>query len=165
MKRNFQSKDGMEGFTSPADHMKHDLVKLRSEITGHYSKAYQNPKEMYAFANHVKVFAISLEPYTDKDIIRETMEHYKELEEEIKKIKESTLDKKNKEYNIIRIRYEYAEPVFHQSLRIFHNSPLIEVEATGILKMRDDKLKYRVRKLSHTSNYEIEEEEDEESDN
>jgi len=131
------------------DVLRYDLVKMRSDISSHYSKSYGNLKEQYAFAKKTLVFSISLEPHTDKSIIRETMNHYNELQNKIQEIKKNnTLDIKNKEANIIKLEFEYAEPVFYQSLRIFHNSPLVEKQVDAILNPRDKTIRTRIRNIN-----------------
>jgi len=69
---------------SATDVLRYDLVKLRSSVADHYAKTYNDDKEKYAFAKLVKVFEVSLEPYMDKEIIKQIMEHYKQLEQDIK---------------------------------------------------------------------------------
>lgn len=145
-------KEFIERKQTPTELLRYDLVKLRSEVSNHYSKALGSLKEQFAFAKKTKVFSISLEPYTDKDIIKQVMEHYAELDEMIKGIrKDKTLDTKNKDANIIKLEFEYAEPIFLQSLRIFHNSPLIERSTGGVLDPRDEGIRDRIREIGNES--------------
>ena len=131
---------------SPEDHIKHDLVKLRGSTGDHYSKSYNNPKERFAFCKKTRIFITSLEPYTDKTIIQDTMNHYNELFGKIKEIKDNKrLDDKTKEANILRLEFEYSEPVYFMGLRIFHHSHIVEMEAQAVLKSRDKDIKDRVR--------------------
>lgn len=131
---------------SPEDHIKHDLVKLRSGTGDHYSKSYNNPNEKFAFCKKTRIFITSLEPYTDKTIIEDTIDHYKELFSKIKEIKNNIkLDDKTKEATILRIEFEYAEPIYFMALRIFHHSPIVEMEAQAILRSRDKDIKTKVR--------------------
>ena len=136
---------------SATDVLRYDLVKLRSSVADHYAKTYNDDKEKYAFAKLVKVFEVSLEPYMDKEIIKQIMEHYKQLEQDIKELKASELSKETKNHNIILKEFEYAEPIWTMTLRIFHHSPLIEYETEGIIDPRDNGLKERVRNASADS--------------
>lgn len=140
---------------SPTEMLRSDLVKLRSEATNHYAKAHNDDKERYAFAKKTMVFNISLEPYMDKVIIAEVMEHYQQLNKEIKQIKERKLDQKTKKHNIILKEFEYAEPVFLQALRIFHHSPLIEYETEAILDPSNPGIKDRIQSLTKESSIQV----------
>jgi len=141
MQRNISDRE-----LSPEDHIKHDLVKLRRETGDHFSKSYKNDNEKYAFCKKTKIFITSLEPYTDKSIVLEIMNHYKELTDVINNIKNNkSLDDKTKQANILHSEFEYAEPVYFAALRIFHHSPIVELEAQGILRSKDKDIKNRVR--------------------
>ena len=139
-------KDIVEKPLSPEDHIKHDLVKLRRETGDHYSKSFKNDNEKYAFCKKTKIFVTSLEPYTDKEIVKQIMQHYIELNTVIKNIKDNhNLDDKTKQANILNVEFEYSEPIYFMSLRIFHRSPVVEMEAQGVLQSRDKDIKNRVR--------------------
>jgi len=66
-------------------------------------------------------------------------------------LKASELSKETKNHNIILKEFEYAEPIWTMTLRIFHHSPLIEYETEGIIDPRDNGLKERVRNASADS--------------
>jgi len=142
----------IEGKQSATDILRMDLVKLRADVANHYAKAHESDREKYAFAKLVEVFQIGLEPYMDKEIIKEIIQHRKELQQEIQKLKDSNLSKETKNHNIILKEFEYAVPIWTLSLRIFHHSPLIEYETEGIMDPKDNKLKENVRNVSRTSN-------------
>jgi len=145
----------VEGKQSVTDILRMDLVKLRSEVANHYAKAHGNDKEKYAFAKLVEVFQIGLEPYMDKEIIKQIMEHRQELQQEIKQLKESDLSKETKTHNIILQEFEYAIPIWTLSLRVFHHSPLIEYETEGIINPQDANIKDRIRNVNKRSNIEV----------
>lgn len=131
---------------TPTEHIKHDIVKLRSETVKHLADSCQSDKEKYAFAVKTKVFAISLEPYTDKDTVKLVMDHYTELETEIKGIDNNDkLNADNKRKTIVQRQFSYALPIFEQSLRILQNSPIVEMEAEGVINLKDEHMKERIR--------------------
>lgn len=144
----------IEGKQSATDILRMDLVKLRSEVASHYAKSHDSDKEKYAFAKLVEVFQIGLEPYMDKEIIKQIMEHRQELQQEINKLKDKELSKETRSHNVILKEFEYAIPIWTLSLRVFHHSPLIEYETEGIINPQDNGIKERIRDTKKRSNME-----------
>lgn len=140
-KKTFVSDQAMK----PTEQIKRYIVQLSKDCTDHLSQAYTSDKERYAFATKTKVFSILLEPHTASDIKTATFKSYDDLETEVKKLKDQEMNEETRKKNMIRIQYDYALPIFEQSLRILMNSPIVEVEAEGIIDLAREGLKDRVR--------------------
>jgi len=145
----------LEASLNPSDRIKRYIVDLSKECADHLEKSEDNDKERHAFAMKVEVFSIMLEPYTSEEIKNLTRDSYKNMEEEIIKIKGNDLyNESTKKKNIIKQRFDYALPVFWQSLRILQNSPIVEIESEGIIDFDIEGVKKRVRS-SYTSSPDV----------
>lgn len=132
---------------SPSESIKRYIVQLSKECTEHLSNSLSNNNEMYAFSMKVWAFSIMLESYTPDKIKPLTRDHYKELDEKIKDIRDSELNEDNKKKNIVLTRFNYGLPIFEQSIRIMQNSRIVEVEVEGVIDLKRDGFKERVRTL------------------
>jgi len=145
MKPQKQHQSFSEISLSPSEAIKRYIVQLSKECTEHLADSLGNNKQMHAFSMKVWAFSVMLESYTPDKVKPLTKEHYKELNEEIKKIREGDLNEENKTKNIVLTRYNYALPIFEQSIRIMQNSRIVEVEVEGVIDLKRDGFKDRVR--------------------
>jgi hypothetical protein len=131
-------------FLSPTEKIKDKSVSLLFECIAHNSRAVKD-EEKYAFSAKTRDLSILLEKYTPKDARRELKEWYSQLDQQIKDIKESNMIQRDKEKDIINLRYKYALEVHEHNQRILMNSPIIEIDAEGELDISDEGIMNVVR--------------------
>lgn len=138
---------------SPSEAIKRYIVQLSKECTEHLADSLNNNKEMYAFAMKTWAFSIMLESYTPDEVKPMVKQHYKELDDKIKELKEKKdtdkLSEDNVNKNIVLTRFNYALPIFEQNIRIMQNSKIVEVEVEGIIDLEQEGFKDRVRTTEH----------------
>jgi len=121
-------------------------VQLSKDCIEHLSKSLNSNKEKYAFAVKSKALSLLLENYMEDDVKKITHDYFKELDEKIKAIKKrEDLNKETKEQHINQLRFDYSLPVLDQDIRVMQNSPIVEVEAHGIIDMNAKGIKDRIR--------------------
>jgi len=121
-------------------------VQLSKDCIEHLSKSLNNNKEKYAFAVKSKALSLLLENYMEDEIKKITHDYFKELDEKIKEIrKREDLNKETKEQHINQLRFDYSLPVLDQDIRVMQNSPIVEVEAHGIIDMNSKGIKERIQ--------------------
>jgi len=132
---------------TPSDQIKRYIVQLSKDCIDHLSKSEGSKKERYAFAIKTKAMSVLVENYTDDKVKEITNKHFKDMEEKIHEIKNNKkLSDDTRTETINRIRFEYALPVMDQNIRIMQNSPIVEVEAHGIIDTNSEGIKDRIRK-------------------
>jgi len=102
-------------------------------------------KEKYAFCTKTKALAILLERYTPRTAKEELKEWYKQLDEEVNKIKSGDKTQRDKDAIELNVRYRYALEVDEHNMRILMNSPIVELETEGELDASDLELLNTVR--------------------
>jgi len=131
---------------TPSDQIRRYIVQLSKECIDHLSKSIDSKKEKFAFAVKTKSLSVLLENYMEDKIKKITFDYFKQLDEEILKVKKrSDLNEETKKHHINNIRFEYMLPVMDQNIRIMQNSPIVEVEAHGIIDMDSEGIKDRIR--------------------
>jgi len=131
---------------TPSDQIKRYIVQLSKDCIDHLSKSENNIKERYAFAVKTKSMSVLLENYMDDKVKKITSDHFKEMDEKIRAVsRDKGLSGDTKKQTINRIRFDYALPVMDQNIRVMQNSPIVEVEAHGIIDMNSDGIKDRIR--------------------
>ena len=135
---------------TPSDQIKRYIVQLSKDCIDHLSKSEGSNKERYAFAVKTKAMSVLLENYTTDEIRKITSNHFKEMDEKIRAIsKDKSLGDDTKKQTINRIRFDYALPVMDQNIRVMQNSPIVEVEAHGIIDMNSKEVKERIQGKAH----------------
>ena len=130
---------------TPSDQIKRYIVQLSKDCIDHLSKSLDSDKEKYAFAIKTKALSVLLENYTDDKVKEITSKHFKDMEEKIEEIQKQKLGDDTKKKTINKYRFENALPVLDQNIRVMQNSPIVEVEAHGIIDMNDDGIKERIQ--------------------
>ena len=130
---------------TPSDQIKRYIVQLSKDCIDHLSKSLDSDKEKYAFAIKTKALSVLLENYTDDKVKEITSKHFKDMEEKIEEIQKQKLGDDTKKKTINKYRFEYALPVLDQNIRVMQNSPIVEVEAHGIIDMNSNGIKERIR--------------------
>lgn len=121
-------------------------MQLSKDCIEHLSKSLDNNKEKYAFAVKTRALSVLIENYMRNDIKQVTHDYFDELEREIKKVKKrEDLNEETKRQEINQLRFEYALPVSDQNIRIIQNSPIVEVEAHGIIDMESEGIRERIQ--------------------
>lgn len=131
---------------TPSDQIKRFIVQLSKDCIEHLSKSLNSNGEKYAFAVKTKALSTLIENYMRDDIKQVTHDYFDELEREIEKIKKrADLNEETKKRHINQLRFEYALPVADQNIRIIQNSPIVEVEAHGIIDMESKGIRDRIQ--------------------
>jgi len=131
---------------TPSDQIKRYIVQLSKDCIDHLSKSEGNNKERYAFAIKTKSLSVLLENYTNDEVRKITNDHFKEMDNRIREIrKDKELNDDTKKQTENRIRFEYALPILDQNIRVMQNSPIVEVEAHGIIDMNSNGIKDRIQ--------------------
>ena len=125
---------------SPSKLINRDNIRLGYEAVQHKSRAYKDPKEMWAFASKVEDLMFRLLRYTPKDI-RENLEaHYKEMEDKIANIEEERVDLDKKEKKQLQIRFDYAIPVHQHNIKLLPVSSITTQDVEGELDVSKDEV-------------------------
>lgn len=125
-------------FLSPTEFIKQKSVTLLFNCIDLNSKSFDD-NDKYSFCRKVKDLSIMLERYTPKTSRKELIGWYKQLDDEIDKIKgEENLTEQTQGGMILSQRYLYALEVHEHNQRILMNSPIVEIEAEGELDITDD---------------------------
>ncbi len=125
-------------------------MQLSKECIDHLSQSVDSKKEKYAFAVKTRSLSLLLENYMEDSVKEITFKYFKELEEDIAKVKQRTdLNEETKKNHINNLRFEYMLPVLDQNIRLMQNSPIVEVEAHGIIDMNDKNIKKRISGKKH----------------
>lgn len=131
---------------TPSHDIKRYIVQLSKDCTGHLARSMKEKSEKHAFAVKTKALSILMEKYTDREVKKITFEHFKKMDEAIKKIRQNDkLHEQTRSENILKIRYDYALPVFEQNLRILQNSPITETESHGIIDINNEGIEKRIQ--------------------
>jgi len=129
---------------SPTETIKQRSVGLMFSNIDHNAMSQDN-KDKYAFCTKTKALSILLERYTPRTAKEEVKKWYKQLDEEIKKVKEGDKTSRDKDLIELNLRYKYALEVDEHNMRILMNSPIVELEAEGELDATDLDLIHTVR--------------------
>lgn len=120
-------------------------MQLSKDCIEHLSKSLNSNKEKYAFAVKTKALSLLLENYMADDVKQITHDYFKELDTKIKEIrKRKDLNEETKKQHINQLRFDYSLPVLDQDIRVMQNSPIVEVEAHGIIDMNSKGIKERI---------------------
>jgi len=111
----------------------------------HHNAKSLDDKEKNAFCTMTKDLSILLERYTPSSKKKEVRDWYKQLAEEIKRIRASDKTHRDKDAIEINLRYKYSLEVHEHNMRILMNSPIIEIEAEGDLDVTDEDIIHTVR--------------------
>lgn len=131
---------------TPSDQIKRYIVQLSKDCIDHLSKSEHDNKERFAFAVKTKSMSVLLENYMDDNVKEITNTHFKEMDDKILAVsKDKSLSPDTKRQTINRIRFDYALPVMDQNIRVMQNSPIVEVEAHGIIDMDSNGIKNRIQ--------------------
>lgn len=125
---------------SPSKIQKRDDLRICYECIQHKSRAYKNPNEKWAFASKVEDLMFRLLPYTKSTIKKKLEKHYNEMNEEIDKIKASSLDIDKKDKEITDIRFEYALSIHEHNLKLLPETAILEVDAEGDLDVTNEEI-------------------------
>ena len=129
---------------SPTETIKQRSVGLMFDNIQHNSMSLDN-KEKYAFCTKTKALAILLERYTPRDAKEEIRNWYKQLEGELKIIRQGDKTQRDKDVIELNKKYKYALEVHEHNMRILMNSPIVEIEAEGELDATSEDLIHTVR--------------------
>lgn len=123
-------------FLSPTELIKTKSVSLLLECIEHNARS-QDEKEKYAFFKKTKDLSVLLERYTPKKAIQELREWYKQLDDEVKTLKNKNYTEEKERRLILEKMYTYALQTHEHNQRILMNSPIIEIDAEGELDIND----------------------------
>lgn len=146
-------------YRSPTELFKGKLVELLFRNIDHNSNSRNNSAEKFAFHIKTRALSILLERYTPRTAKQETRDWYKQLKDEVNKIRDSqdqTLTVEKKEERILNLQYQYAEEVDQQNQRIIVNSPIIDSDVEGELDVNDEDIVDVIRRGKRTDDKKLE---------
>jgi len=134
--------------SSPTEFIKQKSVSLLFDCIDLNARSIHE-EEKYAFIKKAKDLSIMLERYTPRQRRKELKDWLKQLDNEIKEIKENYKQRnatpKEMEKAIMEKKYEYMVQVHEHNQRVLMTSPIIELEVTGEMDITSEEMVEMVR--------------------
>lgn len=139
-------------YLTPTEQIKKDVIELAKQATEHYSKAYDDEREKWAFYVKTRILALRLKGFMNIPMRIWLRDQLLELDKKIEEIETNpNLSNDNKKINSVNTRYNYALPIYDLCIELLHNCPIVETISDSVIELDLENIEKRIR-LSEDGN-------------